>query len=76
MVKTSGIQTLPVNLPADVDLYVRSNSATGKTVWILVNFGKDAASVSLPAAMTDVLAGGEKSSVTLEQYGVAVLSRK
>jgi hypothetical protein len=29
----------------------------------------------LPAAMTDVINGGKKTSIVLEQYGVAVLSQ-
>jgi beta-galactosidase len=72
MVQDSGIKPLGVELPKGVDLYVRSGG--GKTVWILINFGDAAATVSLPAPMTDVLAGGSKGTVTLEQYGVAVLS--
>ena len=74
MVTMSGIHPLAVTLPAGVDLYVRSNAA--KTVWILVNFGKGTATVTLPAAMTNVLDGGNSAAVTLAQFGVAVLSEK
>jgi beta-galactosidase len=79
MVKESGVQLLPVNLPTGVDLYVRSKEVPGggeKTVWILVNFGKDAATVTLPGSMSDVLGSGRVGSVKLEQYGVAVLSKE
>jgi beta-galactosidase len=79
MVETSGIHPLTVNLPTGVDLYVRSQNTKGgnpKTVWILVNFGKDVATVSLPGQMTDVLGGGRVGSVKLDRYGVAVLSDK
>jgi beta-galactosidase len=74
MVKQSGIQTLPVELPKGVDLYVRSRGE--HTVWILVNFAETPATIQLPAAMEDVLHGneGKVSSVSLDQYGVAVLS--
>jgi beta-galactosidase len=78
MVECSGVRLLPITLPQGVDLYVRSreSNANGpKTVWILINFGKDAAKVILPAPMTDVLAGGRKGTVALDQYGVAVLSQ-
>jgi beta-galactosidase len=78
MVESSGIHPLSVNLPSGVDLYVRSsNSGSGqRTVWILINFGKDVATVSLPSQMTDVLGSGRVGSVKLEQYGVAVLSKE
>ncbi len=51
MVEASGIHPLSIDLPKGVDLYVRSRIGTDgeqKTVWILVNFGKDVATVSLP----------------------------
>jgi beta-galactosidase len=40
----------------------------------LVNLSKTGQTVSVPSAMSDVLEGGSKSSVTLPVYGVAVLS--
>jgi beta-galactosidase len=79
MVESSGIHPLPINLPKGVDLYVRSQkmkSGGEKTVWILINFGKSVATVSLPGQMTDVLRSGRVGSVTLEQYGVVVLSKE
>jgi hypothetical protein len=78
MVESSGIHPLEIKLPKGVDLYVRSKTGTNgdqKTVWILVNFGKDPATMSLPGQMTDVLGTGRVTSVKLEQYGVAVLSK-
>ncbi len=54
----------------------RMARAAQKTVWILINFGKDVATVSLPSQMTDVLRSGRVGSVKLEQYGVAVLSKE
>jgi beta-galactosidase len=79
MVEASGIHLLPINLPKGVDLYMRSrkeNNGEEKTVWILVNFGRDAATVTLPGMMTDVLGTGRIRSVKLDQYGVAVLSKE
>jgi beta-galactosidase len=73
MVESSGIHPLPIRLPEGVDLYVRSHGA--HTVYILVNFAKDAQTVTLPSAMTDVLNGGSTSTVKLDQYGVTVLSK-
>jgi beta-galactosidase GanA len=78
MVESSGIHPLSIDLPKGVDLYVRSRSGKNgesKTVWILVNFGKDVGTVSLPGQMTDVLGSGRVGSVKLEPYGVAVLSK-
>ena len=46
----------------------------GGSVWILINFGSDVTTVSLPAQMMDVLGGGRVGSVKLDRYGVAVLS--
>jgi beta-galactosidase len=79
MVETSGIHPLNISLPKGVDLYVRSKNGQGgdqKTVWILINFGKDVATVSLSGQMTDVLGGGRVGSVDLEPYGVSVLSKE
>jgi beta-galactosidase len=78
MVESSGIHPLSIDLPKGVDLYVRSRSGKNggpKTVWILVNFGKDVETVSLPGPMTNVLESGRLSSVKLDPYGVAVLSK-
>jgi beta-galactosidase len=78
MVESSGIHPLSIDLPKGVDLYVRSRSGKNgepKTVWILINFGKDVATVSLPGPMTNVLESGRLTSVKLDQYGVAVLSK-
>jgi beta-galactosidase len=60
-------------LPEGVEASVRYGA--DRKVVILVNCSKTAQTVGLPAAMTDVLAGGQKSSVALERYGVAVLSQ-
>jgi beta-galactosidase len=78
MVESSGIRPLSIDLPKGVDLYVRTRSGKNgesKTVWILVNFGKDVATVSLPGPMTNVLESGRMGSVRLDSYGVAVLSK-
>jgi beta-galactosidase len=78
MVETSGISLLPISLPKGVDLYMRSRKTandTQKTVWILINFGNETATVSLPSQMTDVLGSGLVSTVKLNPYGVAVLSK-
>ncbi len=44
------------------------------TVFILVNISKTSQTIALPAKMQDVLHGGTTQSVTLPNYGVAVLS--
>ena len=71
MVSSAGLQPLMPNLPKDVEMSIRSGE--GKRVWIFENFGETTANVLLPHAMADVLKGGTVSSVSLPQYGVAVL---
>jgi hypothetical protein len=43
-------------------------------VYILVNLSKQPQTIILPGPMTEVLAGGPKSSLGLPVYGVAVLA--
>jgi beta-galactosidase len=71
MMQQSGLQPVMPDLPKDVELSIRSGE--GKRVLILSNFGDTPQTIALPQAMTDVLHGGATSSVTLPQYGVAVL---
>jgi beta-galactosidase len=71
MMQQSGVQPVMPDLPKDVELSIRSGE--GKRVLILSNFGETPQTIALPHAMTDVLDGGTTSSVTLPQYGVAVL---
>ncbi len=61
-------------LPADVELMTRAGK--GREIVILVNHGREPHDVALPAAMTDILAGGRKTALTLAPEGVAVLERK
>ena len=72
MVETSGVKPEWGVMPEGVDLYLREGA--GKTAAILVNFGAEARTVTLPHAMTDALAGGSVTTVMLPQYGVEVLS--
>ena len=58
-------------LPADVDMSIRSGG--GKRVWILTNYAAEARTITLPGEMEDVLTGAHLSTVTLPQYGVAIL---
>lgn len=60
-------------VPADVELMTREGK--GREIVILVNHGREARQVMLPAEMSDVLAGGKVSKVTLDAEGVAVLER-
>jgi len=62
-----------ITLPADVELMTRAGK--GRSIVILINHGRERRSVTLPQAMTDILAGGSRTEVTLEAEGVAVLQR-
>jgi len=57
--------------PADVELMTRDGR--GRHIVILINHGRTARHVPLPAAMTDVLNGGTTQAVDLAAEGVAVL---
>jgi beta-galactosidase len=72
MTAESGVTPEFGKVPEGVDVYPREG-ARGK-VFILVNFAKGPETVTLPTAMQDVLAGGTVSTVTLPEYGVAVLA--
>jgi beta-galactosidase len=71
MIEDSGVAAIMTDLPEDVELSIRSGD--GKRVYILTNYGAEAKTITLPSAMKDVLAGGTVSTVTLSQYGIAVL---
>ncbi|MBB4839929.1 beta-galactosidase [Sphingomonas kyeonggiensis] len=60
-------------VPEDVELMTREGQ--GKRIVILVNHSREIREVALPTAMTDLLAGGKVSKVTLDREGVAVLQR-
>jgi len=74
MVNEGHIQTISIELPKGVDLYVRTKGT--HTVWILINFDPVTATVKLPTPMTDVLKSGSTGSVTLNQYDVTILSKE
>ena len=61
-------------MPPGVDLYIRRGA--GKTVWILINFGEQPQTVTLPSEFTDVLHGGGSGSATLNRFDVAIYERK
>jgi beta-galactosidase len=71
MMKEAGIRPIMSDLPEDVDLAVRSGN--GKQVFIFTNYGVSPHTIPLAGPMEDVLMGGTVSSITLPQYGVAVL---
>ena len=60
-------------VPADVELMTREGD--GRRIVILINHGRDARHIQLPAAMTDILNGGSASAVDLAAKGVAVLQQ-
>jgi hypothetical protein len=45
-------------------------------VFVLINFSQQPQTIQLPRTMTDVLSGGDKKSLELAVYGVAVLAAK
>jgi beta-galactosidase len=73
MATTSGVITPLPSVPAGVEASVRQGAHA--TVYILVNLSKQAQTITLPGAMSDVLEGGSKSAVNLPAYGVTVLAK-
>jgi beta-galactosidase len=71
MMREAGLNPIMSDLPDDIDLAIRSGN--GKRVFIFTNYGVSPRTIALPGPMEDVLMGGSVSSVTLPQYGVAVL---
>ena len=71
MMREASLDPIMSDLPEGVDLAIRSGN--GKRVYIFTNYGVSTRTISLPSMMEDVLVGGSVSSVTLPQYGVAVL---
>ena len=71
MLQQAGVSETMPNLPEGVDLAVRSGE--GKRILILTNYAKEPRTIPLPKPMENILEGGETQSVTLAQYGVAVL---
>ncbi len=61
------------DLPEDVELMTREGK--GRRIVILINHRSEARTVTLPAAMRDVLGGSSVRSVVLQAEGVAVLQR-
>ena len=73
MVKQSGVEPAFGAVPEGVDVSRREGD--GKRVFMLINFNRVPQQVTLPRAMTALLAGsGTVTSVTLPGYGVEVLS--
>jgi beta-galactosidase len=72
-IKDAGVPSLVPNVPEGVEVCQRAGEGR---VLVLINHTTEPKQVTLPGAMTDVLKGGETSSVDLEKYGVAVLEAK
>ena len=74
MSEVSGVKPALGPVPDGIEVYPRYGE--NKAVYVIVSFAKGVETVTLPAAMADVLGGGMKQAVTLPRYGVAVLSAK
>ncbi|MGB6932572.1 MAG: Beta-galactosidase C-terminal domain, partial [Acidobacteriaceae bacterium] len=74
MTQMSGVTPALPNVPPNVEVDPRYGK--DHTVYVVINWASDPQTVTLPAAMKNVLDGGSVQSVTLPQYGVAVLSEE
>jgi beta-galactosidase len=71
MLSNAGLAPILPNIPEGVDVAIRTGD--NKHILILTNYNTAPVTIALPSPMHDVLAGNTTSSVTLPQYGVAVL---
>ncbi len=71
MMQEAGLTPVMPDLPAQVDLSIRSGS--GKRIMIFTNYGPDPVTITLPGKMSDILNGSLVKDVTLAQYGVSVV---
>jgi beta-galactosidase len=71
MLAQAGLAPVLPEIPNGVDVALRSGA--GKRILILTNYAASPKTIPLPVAMYDVFSGGTISTVTLPQYGVAVL---
>jgi beta-galactosidase len=74
MTQMSGVTPAIANVPADIEVDPRYGK--DHTVFVLINWASTPQTVTLPATMQNILDGGSVQSVTLPQYGVAVLSEE
>jgi beta-galactosidase len=74
MTTTSSVKPALGEVPEGIEVSPRYGAQGA--VFILINFSKQPQTIALPHAMIDVLDGGEKQSLALPVYGVAVVSAK
>jgi beta-galactosidase len=74
MAAKSGLMSAFGQVPDGIDVCRRVGA--GKQVYVLVNFKRETQHVTLPHAMTELLGGGEISTVEMPGYGVEVLLDK
>ena len=72
--KDAGVAPMVEHVPEDVEVCERQGE--GKRVLVLINHSTSPQQVTLPGTMTDLLKGGNASSVELDKYGVAVLEAR
>ena len=73
MIADAGVHPEFGTLPPGVDLYIRKDAH--HEVWILINFGAQPQTVTLPSSFENVLAGGTTQSATLKRFDVVILQR-
>lgn len=72
VLRQAGVTPVLPATPEGVE--VSGREGQGRRVIILINHADEARTITLPAPMMDVLAGGETARVSLPSHGVAVLS--
>jgi len=72
MTDSSAVKTPLPSVPEGVEVSLRQGERGD--VFVIINFSETAKTIPLSGPMKDVLEGGEKTSVSLPVYGVAVFS--
>ena len=72
MVASSGLSPVLANVPATVDVAIRSGN--GKRLVLLTNYGADPATITFPSPVRELLTETTSTSFTLPRYGVVVLN--
>jgi beta-galactosidase len=77
MLTEAGVATAQPKVPEGVDLAIRSGrseNGQARKIFILTNYNATPQTIKLASPMHEILTGTMASTITLPQYGVAVLS--
>jgi len=74
MLADAGVVPSLPKMPEGIDVAIRSGD--GKKILILTNYAVASQTIQFTSAMKEILTGTTSSTITIPQYGIAVLSAK